>query len=268
MSAAELGLVLLAGLFAGTINTIVGSGSLVTFPLLVWLGLPPVQANITSKLGIVPGGLTGTWGYRRELAGTRHLLPGLLVASAVGGLAGALLLLVLPAEAFDAVVPVLIAVAGVLVATQPMVKRRLAARARSVGTRSSTDASVETRVGERVRATGWLVPGAGAVGVYSGYFGAAQGVLYMAVMGLTTSAGLQQQNALKNLTALVSNAVSAVVFVVVSRGSIDWAVAGVLAVGALLGGLVGARIGRTLPPAVLRGVVLVICVVALWDLLR
>ena len=275
MSPAELALVLGAGVVAGGINTVVGSGSLVTFPLLVALGLSPVAANISSKLGILPGGVSGTWGYRRELRDLRHLFGPLLATSAVGGLAGALLLLVLPSETFDAVVPVLIALAGVLVVAQPAIKRWVARRAqRSAATGEQPPSSPEATATPGatdvapVALSLVLLAGVAAVGVYSGYFGAAQGVMYMAVLGVATHASMQQQNALKNLTALASNGMSALVFVVVAREHVDWLVVALLAGGSLVGGLLGARVARSLSPAVLRGIVALICLAAVISFVR
>ena len=275
MSPAELALVLGAGVVAGGINTVVGSGSLVTFPLLVALGLSPVAANISSKLGILPGGVSGTWGYRRELRDLRHLFGPLLATSAVGGLAGALLLLVLPSETFDAVVPVLIALAGVLVVAQPAIKRWVARRAqRTAAAGEQPPASPEATATPGatdvapVALSLVLLAGVAAVGVYSGYFGAAQGVMYMAVLGVATHASMQQQNALKNLTALASNGMSALVFVVVAREHVDWLVVALLAGGSLVGGLLGARVARSLSPAVLRGIVALICLAAVISFVR
>lgn len=275
MSPAELALVLGAGVVAGGINTVVGSGSLVTFPLLVALGLSPVAANISSKLGILPGGVSGTWGYRRELRDLRHLFGPLLATSAVGGLAGALLLLVLPSETFDAVVPVLIALAGVLVVAQPAIKRWVARRAQRTAAAGeqppafpeATATPGATDVAPVALSLG-LLAGVAAVGVYSGYFGAAQGVMYMAVLGVATHASMQQQNALKNLTALASNGMSALVFVVVAREHVDWLVVALLAGGSLVGGLLGARVARSLSPAVLRGIVALICLAAVISFVR
>lgn len=275
MSPAELALVLGAGVVAGGINTVVGSGSLVTFPLLVALGLSPVAANISSKLGILPGGVSGTWGYRRELRDLRHLFGPLLATSAGGGLAGALLLLVLPSETFDAVVPVLIALAGVLVVAQPAIKRWVARRAQRTAAAgeqppSSPEATATPGASDvaPVALSLGLLAGVAAVGVYSGYFGAAQGVMYMAVLGVATHASMQQQNALKNLTALASNGMSALVFVVVAREHVDWLVVALLAGGSLVGGVLGARVARSLSPTVLRGIVALICLAAVISFVR
>lgn len=266
MTPLELALVAAAGLAAGTINTIVGSGSLVTFPLLVALGLTPVEANISSKLGIIPGGVSGTWGYRHHLPRAGRALATLATCSAVGGLAGALLLLALPGSVFDAVVPVLIGAAGVLVVTQPFIKARLA---RSRATAPAAGAAPGDGGVGLPEALPWgLLLGLGATGVYSGYFGAAQGVMYMAVLGLGTAATVQQQNALKNLLALVSNGMSALVFVVVAWSAVDWLVVALLAAGSAVGGMVGARVGQRLSPWAIRGCVAVICVLAVIDLLR
>lgn len=265
MSPAELALVALAGVFAGAINTVVGSGSLVTFPLLVGLGLSPVQANVSSKLGILPGGLSGTWGYRQELRALAGVVVPLMLCSAVGGLAGALLLLALPSETFDAVVPVLIGLAGVLVLVQPRIKAWVAARGDGAG--AGGNAVTASESAPAALSLG-LLGGAGLVGVYSGYFGAAQGVMYMAVLGLTTHVGMQQQNALKNLTALASNAMSALVFVVVASEHVHWLAVALLAAGSLVGGAVGARLARRLSPTALRVVVALICVVAVISFVR
>ena len=180
MSLGEAFLVLAAGLAAGTINTVVGSGTLITFPTLLAIGLDPVAANVSNTIGLVPGSLSGAVGYRRELSGQRSRLLRLAPAAAAGGLVGAVLLLVLPDDAFDAIVPALIGVGCVLVAVQPWLTRLLG------------------RDGREER------PPHGSVlvvvlifltGVYGGYFGAAQGVLLIAIMGLLLDAHLQRVNA-------------------------------------------------------------------------
>ena len=137
MSAADFLIILLAGMGAGTINTVVGSGSLITFPTLVALGYPPLLANVSNNIGLVPGGVSGAYGYRRELADQGRRLRRLVPASVLGALAGATLLLVLPSSVFDRVVIVLIALALVLVVLQPALSRRLAAR-RAAGLQAIT----------------------------------------------------------------------------------------------------------------------------------
>lgn len=237
--------VALAGMAAGTINTVVGSGTLVTFPTLLALGLPPVTANVSNTIGLVPGSVSGAWGYRRELAGQRQRLLWLGAASLVGGLVGAILLLELPAKVFGAVVPALIALACVLVVAQPRLARRTA-----------------ERHGLSVRRIGPLVIlGVGASGVYGGYFGAAQGVLLIGLLGVLLDPDLQRVNALKNVLAGLVNLMAALVFAVVAE--VRWDAAGLIAGGAILGGLIGSRVGRRLPPLALRCIVVLVGVVAL-----
>jgi uncharacterized membrane protein YfcA len=242
----EAAAVVLAGLAAGTINAVVGSGSLITFPTLLAVGLPPVTANVSNTVGLVPGAVTGALGYRAELVGQRERLVRLGSATVLGALAGAALLLVLPPAVFATVVPVLVVLACTLVAVQPWLVDRLRDRPR--------------------RAHGgpvaWLL--VLATGVYGGYFGAAQGIMLIAALGLTLDEGLQRVNAAKNVLAGLANLVSGAVFVVVAP--VDWRAALLVAVGATLGGWLGARVGRRLPPAALRAVVVVIGLAALLAL--
>ena len=248
---------LVAGAAAGLINTVVGSGTLITFPTLLALGYPPVTANVSNNIGLVAGGLTGTWGYRRELAGTRALLVRLVPASLTGGIVGALLLLRLPARAFAAIVPVLIALALVLVVVQPRVAAATAARRE----RQAAVGGERAAVGLAARA------GTFAAGVYGGYFGAAQGVLLVGLLGALLAEGLQRVNGIKNLLSSVVNGVAAVTFLAVAPGKVDWLVVLLIAAGSIGGGLLGARVGRRLPPRVLRGVILGVGVVAIVRLL-
>lgn len=232
--------VFLAGIAAGTINTVVGSGTLITFPTLLAIGLPPVTANVSNTIGLVPGSLSGAWGYRRELRGQLDRLRWLVPATTLGGATGALLLLTLPSSAFDAIVPVLIGLGVLLVVLGPWISRHLPAH------------------DGRNR---WVWPAVLGTGVYGGYFGAAQGVLLMAVLGIGVNDTVQRQNALKNVLAAIVNGVAAVIFVVASH--IDWAAAGLLAVGSIIGGQIGATVGRRLPPNVLRALIVVVGVIAI-----
>lgn len=245
MNPVDAALIALAGLGAGAINTIVGSGTLITFPTLILLGYPPVLANVSNNLGLVPGGVSGAVGYRRELVGQRWRVQWLAPASLAGGAIGAVALLVLPESAFDAIVPVLIVLSLIGVVVQPWLRERL--RKRVVD-------------GARGRPSTTLIAGVFLAGIYGGYFGAAQGVLLIALLGILAADDLQRLNATKNVLGLVVNAVAAVVFVVAAR--IDWTVAGLIAVGSIIGGQLGATLGRRLPPAVLRGVVVVVGTVA------
>ena len=241
--------VFLAGIAAGTINTVVGSGTLITFPTLIAIGIPPVTANVSNTLGLVPGSLSGAIGYRRELAGQRARLLRLGVASVLGGTTGAVLLLVLPAAAFGAIVPVLIALGCILVVAQPAISRRVAARAEALGQSRPEHGAV------------WVWVLVYLAGVYGGYFGAAQGVLLMAILGVGLTETMQRNNATKNVLALLVNLVAAVVFVFVAH--IDWAVAGLIALGAVIGGQLGATVGRRLPAWALRAFIVVVGVAAL-----
>jgi uncharacterized membrane protein YfcA len=253
MSLAEALAVLAAGIGAGTINTIVGSGTLITFPVLLAVGLPPVTANVSNTLGLVPGSLTGAFGYRRELAGQRGRLLRLGAVSLVGGAAGAVLLVTLPSKAFDAIVPGLIAAALVLVVLQPRLARAVAARRERDGTTAPAH-------GGPLLFLGMLL-----ASMYGGYFGAAQGVLYLSLMGLLLDEPLQRVNGLKNVLAVLVNGIAALFFVIVA--DMDWTAVALIAAGATLGGLIGARIGRRLPPAVLRGLILAIGVTAIVHLI-
>ncbi len=238
-----------AGIVAGTINTVVGSGTLFTFPVLLGFGYAPVAANVSNTVGLVPGSAAGAVGYRRELSGQgRRMLP-LACASLVGGIAGAVLLLSLPASAFKAIVPVFIALALVLILAQPQISKLLTARRPRPHGRAGPAATV----------------GVLASGVYGGYFGAAQGILLLAILSLGLDEDLQRINALKVVLAGLVNLVSGIVFVFVAH--IAWAPAGLIAAGSLLGGVLGARYGRRLPPVVLRAVIVVVGIAAIVHLL-
>ncbi len=248
MSPFDVVAILLAGVAAGTINTIVGSGSLVTFPTLLFFGYPPLVANMSNNIGLVPGGLSGVHGYRRELATAKPIIRRLGPASLLGGITGALLLLVLPESVFDAVVPALIFVGLLLVIFGPALQKR--ARAHHPATISR---------GQQVLL--WVL--VALTGVYGGYFGAAQGVILIGVLSTLMVEDLQVLNGLKNLLALIVNGVAAITFVIVRWEQIDWRVAALVGAGSLIGGIIGARVGRRLPPLVLRSVIIVVGVVAI-----
>ncbi len=241
MSVAELVAIAAAGFAAGTINTVVGSGTLITFPVLLAFGYAPVTANVSNNVGLVPGSISGALGYRRELAGQRGRALRLGTMSVLGGLTGAILLLALPASAFAAIVPAFIALALVLVVLQPWLAARLA------------------RHGEPHRGRLWWALTMGAVygtGVYGGYFGAAQGILLLGILGLALDQDLHRTNALKNVLAGLVNGVAAVFFILATH--IDWGPAAVIAGASILGAQVGARYGRRLPPRVLRGLIVIV----------
>lgn len=252
MSVLDAVIIVLAGMGAGTINAVVGSGSLITFPTLVALGYPPLLANVSNNIGLVPGSISGVYGYRRELAGQSSRLRRLVPASVLGAGVGAGLLLTLPSSVFDSVVIVLITIALVLVMVQPVLAVRLAA-ARG----GHPDGHREATFGVQV-----LVA---LTGVYGGYFGAAQGIVLISILGIMIDDHLQRLNACKNVLAGSVNAVAAVIFVVAT--DVDWAVVGCIAVGSTIGGQVGARYGRRLDPRALRVLIVVVGVIALVRLL-
>lgn len=229
-----------AGLAAGTVNTIVGAGSLITFPTLLALGYAPVLANVTNTVGLVPGTLSGTIGYRRELTGQRSRLTTLGTASVTGGLTGGTLLLALPGSVFRSVVPALILLASGLVILQPALSRWVARR----------------RSEPRPHGGPLLFAAVYVTGVYGGYFGAAQGVILIALLAIFIVDDLQRLNAAKNVLTALVNGVAALLFVGASH--VAWGVAALLAAGAVIGGQVGARLGRRLKPEVLRAVIVVV----------
>jgi uncharacterized membrane protein YfcA len=243
--------VALAGVAAGTMNTVVGSGTLITFPVLLSLGVPPVTANVSNTIGLVPGTFSGAYGYRRELAGQRDRLLRLGSASLIGGIAGALLLLVLPAGVFRAVVPVLIVLALALVIAQPRLSRRFVGQSVHQASQGRHPALLWTLV---------LL-----TGVYGGYFGAAQGVLLVAIMGALLDSNLQRVNGLKNMLSGVVNAVAGLLFVLLSHP--NWVYVALIAVGSTVGGQLGALVGRRLSPVALRAVIVVVGLAALTKFL-
>ncbi|MCV7152617.1 sulfite exporter TauE/SafE family protein [Mycolicibacterium pyrenivorans] len=251
-------LIALAGVGAGAINAIVGSGTLITFPTLVALGYPPVTATMSNAVGLVAGGVSGTWGYRRELRGQWDRLRWQLPASFMGAGAGAWLLLHLPEKVFIQVVPVLLVLALALVVVGPRIQAWARVRAEAAGR------SVDHVSAGRMTA---LVAATFAVGVYGGYFTAAQGILLIAAMGALLPEDMQRMNAAKNLLSLVVNVVAAVAYTVVAFDRISWGAAGLIAVGSLIGGFVGAHYGRRLSPAVLRAVIVVVGLIGLYRLL-
>lgn len=245
--------VCVAGVGAGTINTIVGSGTLLTFPVLLAVGLPPVTANVSNSLGIFTGSVSGAIGYRRELRGQRGRVLRFSAVTLVGALTGAVLLTTLPTSAFDTIVPVLVAVAVLLVIVQPRLARALQRRRERAGT-------VTERDGGPVLRAGLLLSS-----VYGGYFGAAQGVLYLALMGLLLPEDLQRVNAVKNVLGAVANGTAALFFLVVA--DFDWRAVLLIAIGSALGGQLGARIGRRLAPGALRAVIVLVGTAAIVQLL-
>jgi uncharacterized membrane protein YfcA len=236
--------IIAAGMAAGTVNTIVGSGSLITFPTLLLLGYPPLVANVSNTVGLAPGTLSGAIGYRRELHGQRSRARPLGMAAGLGGLTGAALLLVLPASSFARIVPVLILVACGLVAVQPRLSRWVVDRRARLGHGPQTGGGP------------LLVLSVYLTGIYGGYFGAAQGVILIALLSILVDDDLQRLNGLKNVITTVINGVAAIIFILVAP--VAWIPAILLAIGSIIGGQLGALVGRRLSPIALRGAIILV----------
>ncbi len=250
----ELLLVALAGGGAGLINAVVGSGTLITFPTLLAFGVPPVVANVSNCIGLAPGNLSAVLASRPELARQRPRIMRYGVASLIGGIGGALLLLRLPPEAFQTIVPVLIGLGCVLVIIGPWLTAKVAARRERLG------ADGPAAIGPA-----WLFAAIVGTGAYGGYFGAAQGVLLLAILGVAISESMARLNGLKNVLVMIVNTVAGIVFAIISE--VNWWVVLAIAVGSVLGAQIGARIGRKLPPLVYRIVIVAVGVVAIVVLL-
>ncbi|WAU83444.1 sulfite exporter TauE/SafE family protein [Streptomyces sp. Qhu-G9] len=254
--------VFVAGVCAGGVNTVVGSGTLITFPVLLATGLSPVTATVSNALGLVPGAVSGAFGYRKELRGQRRRILKLGVGALLGGFTGATLLLALPASAFEKIVPVVVGLALVLVAFQPLITRRLRRRRASatVGAPGPDD-----RAPGRGDGGPLLFVGLALASVYGGYFAAAQGIIYMSLMGVLLDETLQRLTAVKNVLVAVVNTVAATFFLFVA--DFDWTAVALIAVGSALGGQLGAVVGRRFSPVVLRALIVTIGTVALVQLL-
>jgi len=222
--------VLAAGFAAGGVNTIVGSGSLITFPTLLAVGYPSVVANVSNNIGLVPGAVSGVIGYRRELRGQWRRVAILAIGSTAGAILGGVLLLSLPEEVFGAVVPALILLACVLMA----IKRTPSAHAEREHLGAGSAASFAT-------------------GIYGGYFGAAQGIILMSLLRFCFPDDLQRLNAVKIVLTAVANGVAALLFIVVA--DVAWEAAALIALGSTVGAQVAARYGRRIPSEVLRWIV-------------
>jgi uncharacterized protein len=286
MASSEIALLLLAAVGAGAMNAVVGAGTLITFPTLLALGFPPVIANVSNTVGLVPGSVAAAYGFRSTLVGRWPLVSRLVVASAVGGVIGGGLLLALPAGAFAIAVPPLLLLSGVLAAIQPRVAayvlRRREARdladASDEDVASDEDLADENLASDEATTAGGSRAAAGVrihpvllliialTGIYGGYFGAAQGVILLAVLGVFVAGGMTEVNGMKNVLAGMANLVSAGLFIAIA--DVNWQVAAVVALGATLGGGLGARYGRRLPANVLRPIVVGVAVVAaIWQFL-
>lgn len=251
-------LIAIAGVGAGAINAVVGSGTLITFPTLVAMAYPPVTSTMSNAVGLVAGNVSGTWGYRRELSGQWNRLRWQIPASVLGAVVGAWLLLHLSEKVFARVVPVLLIAALILVVTGPRIQSW--ARQRAEGDGRSADEVSPRRMAALVASTF-------AVGIYGGYFTAAQGILLVGAMGALLPESVQRMNAAKNLLTLLVNVVAALAYTLVAFHRISWEPAGLIAVGSLLGGWLGAHYGRRLSPNALRAAIVVVGLIGLYRLL-
>jgi uncharacterized membrane protein YfcA len=242
-----------AGMWAGAINVLVGSGALVTFPTLLFLGYSPLVANVSNNIGVVAGGFSGIYGYRRELRPNLPFIRALVPASLLGGIAGAALVFVLPSESFEAIVPVLVGVGVLMVLLGPTVQRR-------IRDRRTAEPHVGTGVGRTLQLGVFLL------GIYGGYFGAAQGVLLTGLMGFFLVETLQRITAIKNVLATAVNLTAALTFILFARHYVDWKIVLLIAAGSTVGAQLGARYGRRLPPIALRTLIVTIGIVAIIKL--
>jgi uncharacterized membrane protein YfcA len=246
----QLGLVVLAAMVAGAMNSIAGGGTLLTFPALVALGIPPINANATSTVALWPGALGSMWGYRGELGGARPWALGFAVPSLMGGAVGAWLLLRTPPERFAAIVPWLVLGATVLFMTQRPLVRWLRRRAAEESPTAS-DAELTSRwPPTAILAYQFLVA------VYGGYFGAGVGILMLAALGFMGLSNIHRMNGLKNWGGLCMNAVAAGMFAFTSL--VNWPVALAMAVGAISGGYIGSRTAQRVPQELVRAAVVLI----------
>ncbi len=243
---------LLASLAAGFINAVAGGGTLVTFPVLMALGLPPVAANVTNTVALCPGYFGGIFAQRKDFASQKKRLIAILPVSVLGGIAGGLILLNTGEKAFNGIVPYLILLACLLLAIQVPVKKWMQSRS------GKTHSSLIKRVG-----AGSLLL---LASVYGGYFGAGVSVIVIAILGLIYDDSLTSLNVLKQAISFSINISAAIYFAF--SGKVDWAFAGVMMVGAVAGGLLGGRFASRIKPVVLRWVVIVTGCAAAIYLLR
>lgn len=253
MTIETIALIATAGFLAGALNAAAGGGTLITFPVLVWLGIPPITANISSSVGLLPGYLGGGLAYRRELKVQKSRIKTFSIVSIVGGVIGAFLLLSTSSAVFSGIVPFLVLGSAGLLAIQPPMSAFLKKRQLAKGRDESTSATKPV-------VSGWAQIGVFIGAIYGSYFGAGLGVMLLAVLAFTVEDKLQNLNGLKTLLSLLINFIGVVVFV--STGSLDWGVVGVIAPAAFLGGTIGGSLARRLPPVVLRLVVVVFAVVS------
>lgn len=253
MTIETIAIIATAGFLAGAINAAAGGGTLITFPILVWLGVPAITANISSSVGLLPGYLGGGLAYRRELKVQKARIKTLTIVSIVGGVIGAFLLLATSSAVFNGIVPFLVLASAGLLAIQPPLSSFL--KKRQLAKKQDVDISTS-----KLAVSSWAQIGVFIGAIYGSYFGAGLGVMLLAVLAFTVEDKLQNLNGLKTLLSLLINFVGVVVFV--STGNVDWAIVGIIAPAAFLGGTIGGSLARRLSPIVLRLIVVVFAVVS------
>jgi hypothetical protein len=242
MNVGQLTFLAFAGLAAGTVNGVAGGGSLISFPALLAVGLPPIVANVTSTVAIWPGYLGGVAGFRREVGGQRERIRSLASTTLIGAVAGAILLLTTPSTDFSRLAPYLILLACTMFAVQPILRRK-------IGHRSATETHLYLmHVGTFLGA------------VYGAYFGAGLGVFLLGVLGVALPDDLQHINALRSVLALIINTIAALIFA--TAGRTVWSAVAVMAAGSLIGGFFGATFARRLPAGAFRIIVIALGVAA------
>ena len=228
-------------MIAGAINSVAGGGTLISFPTLIWLGMPSIPANATNTVALWPGSLGSVWGYRREMRGIDPRVWALVLPSVVGGIAGAVLLYQTPTEVFDRLVPVLILFATCLFMAQEPLQRRF---------------NLAPYHPARSHWLSWVMFFQLLVGLYGGYFGAGIGILMLAALSVMGHTDIHQMNGIKNVLAVAVNAVASAYFIV--SGLVVWSDALVMAVGAVIGGVGGAGLARRIGRTAVRRIVVVI----------
>ncbi len=245
----QLLLVALAAVAGGAVNALAGGGTLITFPMLVAVGIPAVAANVTNTVALCLGYFGATWAQRKDLRGQERRLRLLLPVAAVGGIIGGILLLGTEERLFRALVPYLILLAAGLLAVQDPVRKWITRHSAPKGSEAAATGGSDR----------WAMPLVGFAAIYGGYFGAGLSVIVLAVLGLVIDESLTKLNAIKQAISFSVNVAAAIFFLF--SGEVVWPVAAVMAVGALIGGVLGGRLAGKVKPAILRTIVIVIAVV-------
>ncbi len=270
-SVLRLAVLVLVSLIAGAMNSIAGGGTLITFPALVWFGIPPIMANATSTVALCPASISSVLGYRRELAGARPWAIGFAIPSMLGGVVGAWLLVRTPPSRFEAIVPYLVLGATALFVIQRPLTAALARwtgeRGESAGSVSGADAASEDAVLTGRRPPIWVLAFQFVVSIYGGYFGAGMGIIMLATLGLMGLTNIHRMNGLKNWGGFCANIIAAGLFAFSSL--VRWPTAIAMAMGAAAGGYAGSQIAQRVGPAFVRGCIIAVGVGSgVWMLVR